>query len=141
MRHPSARRRDERGSTLVEFALVFPVVLLLLFGIIQYAYLYWSLETAAATAREAARRMSVGTDWTCTKAEAQSRAATASVGQGGPQVVADFPQGKDIGDRVVVTVTLQTLDVGLFPLPDDGVVVETARARIENVPYVALTCD
>lgn len=136
------RRRDERGSTLVEFALVLPVVLMLLLGIVQYAYVFWSKETAAATAREAARRLSVGSQWTCTEQEAESRAATASVGSGGPQATVAYPTGHDIGDRVVVTVSLRTLDVGLFPfLPDDGAVVETAAARIENVPYAALTCD
>lgn len=138
MRGRSAR--DERGSTLVEFALVLPLVLLVVFGIVQYSYIYWSKETAAATAREAARRMSVGTQWACTEQEAESRAATASVGSVSPQAVVTYPTGTDIGDRVVVTVTLHTLDVGLLPVPDDGLVVETATARIENVPYAALAC-
>lgn len=133
-------RRDERGSTLVEFALIFPLVLMLLLGIIQYAYIYWSKETAAATAREAARRLSVGTEWTCTKKEAEDRAATAAIGAR-PVAVVSYPGGQQrIGGRVEVTVTMHTLDVGLFPVPNGGVVTESAVARIENVPYVALTC-
>ena len=139
MRGRSAR--DERGSTLVEFALVVPLVLLVVFGVVQYSYIYFSKETAAATAREAARRMSVGTQWACTKAEAESRAGTASVGSLLPTAIVSYPNGTDIGDRVVVTVTLHTLDIGLLPVPDHGVVVETATARIENVPYAALTCS
>ena len=135
------RPRDDRGSTLVEFALVFPLVLLVIFGIIQYAYLYWSMETAAATAREAVRRMSVGTDWACTEQEAEDRAAMASVGSTRPEAVATYPDGEAIGDRVVVTITLRTFDLGLFPVPDDGWVVESASARIENVPYSDLSCS
>lgn len=133
--------RDERGATLVEFALVLPVVLAVLFGILQYSYLYWSRETAAATAREAARRMSVGTEWACTEREAEVRAAQAAVGPDQPEAVVAYPDGRDIGDHVVVTVRLDTLDLGLLPVPDDGEVVETVRARIENTPYVPLTCD
>ncbi len=41
------------------------VVFPLLGAILQYGYQYWSLETAAATAREAARALAVGTDPAC----------------------------------------------------------------------------
>ena len=55
---PAVRRRDERGAAAVEFALVLPILLLLVFGVIAYGYMLsfrGSLSQAAAEgAREAA---------------------------------------------------------------------------------------
>ncbi len=45
-------RRAERGQGLVEFALVFPVFVLLLMGIIEFGFLYNSLLTVQYAARE-----------------------------------------------------------------------------------------
>ncbi len=46
--------RDERGQSLVEFALVLPIVLLLLFGILQVALVLDARQTVAYAARVAA---------------------------------------------------------------------------------------
>lgn len=137
-------RRDERGSTLVEFALVLPVVLLLLLGIVQYSYQFWALETASATAREAARRLVVGTDPTCTVVQAQEHLRAPSVGGGTPTVTYAFDSGQTRGirgDVVTVTVTFQSLDIGLLPVPNGGVITETAVNRVENVPEDVLPCQ
>lgn len=48
-------RRSERGAELVEFAIVLPVLLLLLGGIIDFALLFQSYEVATNAAREGAR--------------------------------------------------------------------------------------
>ena len=48
-------RRSERGSELVEFAIVVPVLLLLIGGIIDFALLFQSYEVATNAAREGAR--------------------------------------------------------------------------------------
>ena len=86
----SARRsrRGERGSSALEFGLVAPVVFLLLFGTLQYGYLYWSLQTASAAAREGARLMAVNTQWSCAHDWTKARAADAAVG-GAPTVTID----------------------------------------------------
>ena len=133
------RRRDDRGSTLVEFALVMPVILWILLGTLQYGYHYWALETAAATARDAARRYAVGTEQACTVAEAQAVARGPAVG---PVTVSAPPSAPAVGEVLSVTVSFQSLDLNLpvLPVPDGGVVSETAQARIESVPAAALTC-
>lgn len=56
MKHPIRKFvRDPTGASAVEFALVAPVFLLLLFGMIEFARLFWAThalhETAIATAR------------------------------------------------------------------------------------------
>lgn len=47
--------RDERGQALVEFALVLPVFLLLVFGLIDVARAVWQENTLAYAAREGTR--------------------------------------------------------------------------------------
>lgn len=128
---------------MVEFALVVPLVLLLLVGVIQYGYHYWAMQTASAAAREAARRLVVGTDPTCTVTEARDRAAGPAIGSSLPTVDYAYDNASNTpqrGSLVTVTVTLQSLDIGLVPLPADGVVVESATNRVENVPIDPLLC-
>ena len=52
---PARGRRRERGQTLVEFALVAPLLLLVIFGTIEFCFLYQSLNTVDFAAREGAR--------------------------------------------------------------------------------------
>ncbi|MHB0858212.1 MAG: TadE/TadG family type IV pilus assembly protein [Anaerolineae bacterium] len=46
---------DERGQDLVEFALVFPLFALLVFGIMEFGIIIFSYNTVANAAREGAR--------------------------------------------------------------------------------------
>lgn len=146
------RRRREDGATVLEFGLVAPVMFLLVFGLIQYGYLFWSLTTASATAREAARQMIVGHDWdACVLPRAVEHAENPAVGDAPVQASyrltddagATLSRGPQIGDLVEVTVSFQALYMGipLIPVPDGGVVSQTATARVENVPDSALPCE
>jgi Flp pilus assembly protein TadG len=144
-----SRRADERGAAALEFGLVIPVILMLIFGIIQYGFMYWSLQTASATAREAARSLIVGTTEACTLDRAEELADNPAVGGGAPVAVARYfdttgaaTTGPVQGGLVEVQVSLTTLDLNMpfLPLPDGGNVVQTAQARVENVPPVPLPC-
>lgn len=55
------RRRwgDQRGAVAVEFALVFPLLILVLFGVIEYGAVYNAQLQVTGAAREAAREMAV----------------------------------------------------------------------------------
>jgi Flp pilus assembly protein TadG len=53
----------ERGQSLVEFALVFPVFMVLLFGIIDGSRLVFMNSTLSQAAREGARQASVEASW------------------------------------------------------------------------------
>lgn len=136
------RRRDEGGAAAIEFALVFCfVVLPFLFGIIQYGYHYWALSTADATAREAARALSVGTEWTCTQDRAEGLVGGPSVGEATPLVTMSY--GADpvqVGTIVTVRVRFDSLHLGFLPLPDGGAVDRSAAARVENIPNAPLPC-
>lgn len=63
MRRPFARRRRSPGQSLVEFALVLPIFLLLLFGLIDGARLIYQHTVLSQAAREGARVASVEASW------------------------------------------------------------------------------
>jgi Flp pilus assembly protein TadG len=55
MRFLSPLRRDERGAAAVEMAIVLPVLILLVFGIIEWSIYFNRLQGLQAAAREGAR--------------------------------------------------------------------------------------
>jgi Flp pilus assembly protein TadG len=58
--HPRRRGRGERGASLVELAIVLPIFVLLVFGVIQFGITYNNLITIRQGVREAARQGAVG---------------------------------------------------------------------------------
>lgn len=73
--------RDERGAAAVEFALVLPMLLLLLCGIIDYGARYQNVHQLNGAAAVAAREMSISTkDYDLAKADALA----AGISAGGP---------------------------------------------------------
>jgi Flp pilus assembly protein TadG len=56
-RRPSLR--DDRGQTMVEFALVIPILCVVLFGVIQFGILYKNYVTLTDAARIGARKAAV----------------------------------------------------------------------------------
>jgi Flp pilus assembly protein TadG len=147
MRRPVERRED--GAAALEFGLVVPIVFLMIFGIIQYGYLFWSLQTAAATAREATRQLIVGTDETCTLAHAVDMVSGPAIGGGTPAATPVYHDGNGNvvadpveGGTVTVTVSFRTLDMGIpfLPVPDHGNIAQEESARVENIPATPLTC-
>jgi Flp pilus assembly protein TadG len=55
-------RKDDRGAVAVEFALVFPLLILVLFGVVEYGAVYNAQLVVTGAAREAAREMAVSGD-------------------------------------------------------------------------------
>lgn len=124
----------------VEFALVFPMVFAVMFGIIQYGVYFWGRSTAAASARESARQLAVGTDWTCSHDQAVSKTNDAGRNVVVTRAYLNAGNAPKIGDLVQVTVTANTLAPSLLPLPDSGAITEVATARVENIPTTPLAC-
>ena len=59
------RRREntgETGAAAVEFALVLPLLFVLLFGIIEFGFGLFQLQAAQASVREAARGVALGVE-------------------------------------------------------------------------------
>ena len=163
------RRRsaaDERGVALVEFALVLPLILLLMFGMIDFgkAFNYWNDETHLAN--EAARQAVVDNcpscssgqkinDWIRTEADTGElmNGGTQSISSPGLRVCIWFPNDTNpadnpvrdhaLGDPVQVIVHAQynwlayLVGQGL-PLHSD--LTGTATMRMEK-PYQGLGSD
>jgi Flp pilus assembly protein TadG len=113
----NALRRDERGAVLVEFALVLPIVLLLVLGALDFgkAYNYWidTTQLSASGARWAAVNRNPGPGATLQET-IRSQATTSELRDGGTDSIEDplqvcitFPDGGTpvAGDPVRVTVT------------------------------------
>lgn len=93
---------NNRGQSMVEFALLLPVLILILFGIIEFGRVFNASLAGAAAAREAARLAAVG--------DAGSASATVKAIAGPTAVVAFTPELEPgevrlIGTRVTATVT------------------------------------
>ena len=108
-------RRDERGVALVEFALVLPLLLVLLFGMLDFgkAFNYWINSTHLANegARWAVVNKNPGSG--TLQQYIQEQADTAELRSGGSASVADplqvcvtFPNGEVVGEPVKVTASV-----------------------------------
>lgn len=77
----SRRRRRERGAVAVEFALVMPLLLVLLFGIIDMGIVLTQQLSLSNSARQAARFAVVDVEGrACGAVEAEARAAAPTIG-------------------------------------------------------------
>jgi Flp pilus assembly protein TadG len=135
------RRRHADGASAVEFALVLPLLLLLVFGIIQYGFYFWSLQGGSAAVRDAARFASVGKPTSCADFRLQVQGNLSSVGARNVAITRDFSSDSvQRGDTVTVRVEFDSVDLNLpfVPLPGGGQVVQEALARVENVPDAAI---
>lgn len=107
----TCRNRRERGAAAVEMAILLPLLLLIIAGIIDLGRLMFTQVQTANAAREGARMLALG----YTNAQAQTRVTQASPGLPGLQI--DFttpgatvrcPTTPGPTDAAVVKVTMPT---------------------------------
>jgi Flp pilus assembly protein TadG len=118
---PRARRgrlADERGAELVEFALIFPMLLLVMLGIMDFGFLFQRYEVLTAAAREGAR-VAILPGYTDADVQARVTAYLTAGGLSDPAtVVVGAPQTVSLGSQcisirpVTVTYTYQYMFVG-----------------------------
>lgn len=139
-------RRDD-GATAVEFALVAPVLLLLVFGIIEYGLWFSDSLATRQGVREAARQGAVanfGEDTSCglispstsdpntlkLMCTAQDRISGIT---GDPAVKVWAPEGWLRGKPLVVCSQLKVgVGTGIIPLPNDRIIQSEVEMAIEN---------
>ncbi|MGB5755419.1 MAG: TadE/TadG family type IV pilus assembly protein [Acidimicrobiales bacterium] len=110
---------NETGAGLAEFALVLPILILIVFGIIEFGIAFNRAQAIEAAAREGARLASISTS-TQGDITARVNATLAGIPLQNPANVAIAPGGcaGREGDPVTVTVTTQhALRIPLLPLP------------------------
>jgi Flp pilus assembly protein TadG len=85
----SPRRRDpESGAAAVEFALIVPLLIILVFGIIAFGVILSQLITLGNSARQASRFV-VTQDRTCADALAQVAASASTIGMDPDDVIVE----------------------------------------------------
>jgi len=131
------RRRvhAERGAAAVEFALVAPVLFLILFGIIQYGWYFYVASSASHAANSVVRRLEVGDCWASTEADAYVTGQMPAAGATDPQVtmVPATLAGATVGStQLHVTVTADAKLLDFVPMPNDGVVTRVVSAPLED---------
>ena len=132
MSSPPARRRD-RGLAVVEAALLFPLLMLLLFSVIEYGWLFVRIQEIGSAAHVGART-AARSDATAGVVTAAVDGVLADAGITGATVTLSpsDPQTAAPGQMVTVTINLPYVNVRLtgFPLPlPDALERECTMAR------------
>lgn len=117
------KRSDERGAAAVEFAVVLPLLVTMLFGIIELGFIFNRWITVTHAAREGVRRMALGDP----EASAAAKALSAAGG------ISPTPtcSGSTPSPNTVQMVCSTSYDLQLFIYSNNVVVRSTARASQE----------
>jgi Flp pilus assembly protein TadG len=131
---PAAHFKDQKGQTMTEFALVLPIIALLLFGVIQCGLAFNNYLTVTDAARAAARKGAVsmyGGGSPSSAATAAARASAENLDQSKFQVSVSASPRWEKGADVIVT-TSYPYEISLLGLVvKSGQVTSTTRERIE----------
>ena len=129
--------RNQQGQAATEFALVLPILALLLFGIIQLGVVFNHYVTVTDAARAGARKAAVGRlvlqggGDPAGQAEAQVRASASDLDQGALQVAVNplgaWAQGSDV--RVSASYPYQVSLLGI--VVSSGNLTATTQERVE----------
>jgi Flp pilus assembly protein TadG len=112
----SRRLRGERGAIAVEFALIVPLLLIVLFSIVSVSRAFQVQATLSGAAREAARAMAIQNDPAAARAAAVFAASTSDVTLTGGQVTITPSSctGASPTTNIVVTIRYQFQPAGDF---------------------------
>ncbi|HEX5401305.1 MAG TPA: TadE/TadG family type IV pilus assembly protein [Pseudonocardiaceae bacterium] len=150
------RRRDEGGAAAVEFALVLIPLLYLVFGLVQYGWYFYAMQSGSSAVGDAARRIAVGNCPTTGDVKGliydHLGAATTASSSSGITTTITYTKADgsgsvaapgEIGGSVTVTATFPTLNMHFpfIPVPDDGNVTRTNVTRIEDLDSSQGTCS
>lgn len=111
------RRERSRGTMVVEAAIVFPILLLLTFAVIEYSWLFLKFQHVTNAARQGARvgvrAYSLDTEW---RAEVQSVLAEEGITDYSLTASVN-PEGAQPGVPIEVTLTVPYASIALLNLP------------------------
>jgi hypothetical protein len=149
MTPPGAARRSETGAAALEFALISPVLFLVLFGIVQYGLYFNDANSMRQGVREAARAAVVenfgyagcaGTN--PAKLICLTKAQIGGSVTGAPAVKVVAPDGWAKGEALRVCAAFRSQGaVGLLPMPSSGNLRAITQMTIEREDAKAAWAD
>jgi Flp pilus assembly protein TadG len=119
---------DRSGAAAAEFALLLPVLTLLLTGVMQYGVLYYSYNSMLNTARNGARSLAIGTA-TPEQVVTTAKANLPKWVPAGEWVITPKVQGTRVTTQITVPSRYATI-MRLAPMPD------TLEVNVEMVKEV-----
>lgn len=136
MRNLSKIKRKEDGQSLVEFALILPILLLLIVAVIDFGWIFFAKVSMNNAAREGARLYAVRNDKNLAedRAEAALNNITFSVGPVATATIEESgadPTAYTYQAKVIVTGTVKSL-IGIFPeIPELVSLSSVAYMKVE----------
>jgi len=125
--------KNERGQTMTEFAFVLPILLVVLFGIIQFGIIYNNYVTLTDAARAASRKGAVSRSSSDPEGDCESKgyAAGANLKNPGTDFVVTCSSDWSAGSDVTVTATYP-YDIKLLDwVVASGTLNTTMKERVE----------
>lgn len=117
---------SERGAAAVEFAILLPLLLLLVLGTIEFGRAYNAQLTLTNAAREGVRVMAIGNDPTAARNAAKNAAASVSTTIPNSDIALST-EVCSTGAQVTLTINYQLSTItgiaGPFPLKGKGVML------------------
>lgn len=143
------RARGERGAALLEFGIVAPMLLLLLFGIVEFGLLFGQKLDISQGAREGARLASVnyrantGSSGSTQTNEIVATVCARMEVASGTKITVDTSGGTAVGDVVTLSVETTAQPVtGVFdPWLASRVIESAVDVRLERAATFASTTD
>jgi TadE-like protein len=143
---PAGASTGDTGAVAVEFALLLPLLMLFLFGIIQYGYGLFQLQTFNSTVSDSARSLATGI--TSCPAFNQTLDSVASGNGLDPAALSDIhvdwvnSDGSPLPQRLgyaKLTVSYAPFNIGLpfIPFPDE--ITRTRLVSIQDIGNSSLT--
>ena len=131
-------QRREDGAAAVEFALITPILFLMLFGIVQYGIYFYDAAGARTGVREAARQGVVKSFPACgsatndyDKLKCNTKNMIDAVA-GDTYVKVSAPDGWAKGKRLIVcSIVVTDGAIGFLPMPNGGVIQSKTQMSIE----------
>jgi len=125
--------KNEKGANAVEFALILPVLIVLIFGIFQFGIAYNNYITITHAAREGARRAAVDLTNPLLKQIIIDRAYPIPLTE--DDITITTPEGTKIGDpvevEIIYNINIEIPLVGSWDIP----LTNKAVMRLENYEY------
>ena len=112
--------REHRGTALVEAAILLPILLLLLFGMVEYGGLFWRASQIEATARTAVRAGALsGGNTGAVNTTISSMMTAAGLSSSGYSVTLNpsDPSTRAVGSQFTVTISVPYPNISLTKCP------------------------